>query len=166
MRVLHAGCGGNTLPDWLPATEEVRLDADPAVHPHVVAPITDMGAIGPFDALYCSHVLEHVWPHEVPIALAEFRRVLKPGKPAFIVVPNLEGVPCDDTVMYETPSAGPITGRDMYYGHAGLVEHNPFMAHRTGFTKRTLEAALRDAGFEIVGIETDRNWNIFAAGRA
>jgi hypothetical protein len=91
--------------------------------------------------------------------------VLKPTAPAVVVVPNLEGVPCDDTVVYVS-QGGPITGHDMHYGLARLVRDNPFMAHRCGFVPRTLEAALRAAGFTEVAVEADRNYNIFAAGRA
>jgi predicted SAM-dependent methyltransferase len=31
------------------------------------------------DAIFSSHNIEHLYPHEVPVALAEFIRVLKPG---------------------------------------------------------------------------------------
>lgn len=146
-RVLHAGCGLAPLPEWLPG-RETRLDIDPAVSPDIVAPLTDLGDIGPFDIAYCSHVLEHMPPHEIDQALRELHRVLKPGGFLVAVVPNLEGVPADLTVMYESP-AGPITGLDMYYGMEKLVRENPYMAHKYGFVSSTLKAFLTRAGFTV-----------------
>src|SRR6185312_2442431 len=78
-RILNAGSGHISArgvaplfasPDW----EEVRLDVDPAVGPTVIGSITDMKAIFPsesFDAVWSSHTLEHLFAHEVPIALGE-----------------------------------------------------------------------------------------------
>src|ERR1700675_4069636 len=84
-KFLHVGCGpqnqasiqkGFNTPDW----EEVRLDIDPDVNPDVVGTITDMEKVASssMDAVFSSHNLEHIFPHEVPMALAEFKRVLKP----------------------------------------------------------------------------------------
>lgn len=40
--------------------------------------MTSMDAVqtGSMDALFSSHNIEHLYPYEVPVALAEFRRVL------------------------------------------------------------------------------------------
>ena len=47
-----------------------------------------------------------------------------------------------------TSQSGPITALDMIFGHsASLADGNPFMAHRTGFTARTLQQLLIQAGF-------------------
>jgi SAM-dependent methyltransferase len=77
--LLHAGCGDTPRPAWAVGFDEVRLDIDRRCNPDIVANITSLGDIGPFDALYSSHCLEHLYPHQVPVALAEFLRVLKPG---------------------------------------------------------------------------------------
>ena len=164
-RVLHAGCGREPLPAWIPATEEVRLDINPAVQPHIVAPLTDMGEIGPFDAAYSSHCLEHLPPDDARVALAEFRRVLKPGAPLIIIVPNIEGVPCDDTVIYVC-DAGPITGKDMHLGHQGLVRENPYMAHWQQFVPDTLSAMMAESGFDVRYCIADGYHNIMAVGVA
>jgi len=42
------------------------------------------------DAVYHSHVLEHIDRHAVPVFLAEIRRVLKPGGVHRIAVPDFE----------------------------------------------------------------------------
>lgn len=163
MRLLHVGCGGNSYPTWLGSfDEEVRLDIDPQHSPDIVASMTDMGDIGGFDALFSCHCIEHLYRHEVPIALAEFYRVLRPGGVALIIVPDLEDVKANDEVRYVSPS-GPVTGADMIYGMTRLVEDNPHMAHHTGFVSETLESALKEAGFSSVHMVRSGGYNLVAA---
>jgi SAM-dependent methyltransferase len=159
-RFLHVGCGpldkASTTPglnrsDWA----EVRLDIDPAVAPDIVSSIIDMAAVADasVDAVYSSHNIEHLEAHEVALALAEFRRVLAPGGFAVITCPDLQSlaelIVADrlDQPAY-LADAGPITPLDILYGHGqALAAGQTHMAHRTGFTHRTLVKALTDAGF-------------------
>ena len=163
--VLHVGCGGRgaRLPDRFEGYEEVRLDIDPGVRPDVVASIADMRAIpdAGVDAVFSAHNLEHLHSFEVPKALAEFRRVLKPGGLALILVPDLEGIARAivagriEDELYRSP-AGPIRPLDMLFGLQWAVEAgNPHMAHRTGFTAASLAHALLRAGFGAVSVATD-----------
>lgn len=145
MRILHAGCGRQLLPAPF-AGDEIRLDIDSGCKPDIVASLTDLGEIGAFDLVYCSHCLEHLYPYEVPAALAEFRRVLKPGGLAVIIVPDLEDVRPTEDFVYESPG-GPICGLDMYYGKTSLIEASPYMAHHCGFVSATLGKALDAANF-------------------
>ncbi len=162
--VLHVGCGRQPLPDWLGAYEEVRLDINPDVEPDVIASMVDMGEIGPFDAVYTTHTLEHLYPDEVAQALGEILRVLKPGGFAMIVVPDLEGVKATDDVVYDSP-AGPITGLDMIYGMGRMVASSRYMAHHCGFVRDTLKQVIDSAGFSRSAV-TRSNFNLFAAAVA
>ncbi|MDO8705893.1 MAG: methyltransferase domain-containing protein [Sulfuricaulis sp.] len=56
--------------------------------------MTDMSAVatGSVDAVYSSHNIEHLYPHEVPVALAEFRRVLRGDGLLVIACPDLQSV--------------------------------------------------------------------------
>lgn len=163
-RVLNAGSGPITSRQLHPMFRkspwrEVRLDIDPATEPDVVSSITDMGALLPsrsFDAIWSSHSLEHLHAHEVPLALAEFRRVLKPDGFALITSPDLEAVAASllehglDHVAYVS-SMGPITPHDMLFGHArSIARGNDHMAHRTGFTCASLGQRLLEAGFPVI----------------
>ena len=166
--VLHVGCGVQkpgrlhamfTGPKW----REVRLDINPESRPDLIASITDMRIVisHSMDALYSSHNLEHLYPHEVGRALAEFRRVLKPGGLALVAVPDLQQVAAlvaedkADAVLYTSP-VGPVTPLDVIYGHkAAIARGNPFMAHKTGFTASTLGKALTGAGFDQVALSRD-----------
>src|SRR4051812_31651428 len=84
--VLHVGCGPADSrrlhssfqgEDW----RELRLDANPAVDPDIVAPLTDMRTVanGSVDAVWSQRALEILPPQQMPRALAEFRRVLDEG---------------------------------------------------------------------------------------
>src|SRR5882724_3187896 len=96
---LHVGCGhagkaqttkGFDTLDW----REVRLDIDPAVRPDIVGSMTDMAAVpdGAMDAVFSSHNIEHLYPFETPVALAEFLRVMRPDGFAVITCPDLRSV--------------------------------------------------------------------------
>jgi ubiquinone/menaquinone biosynthesis C-methylase UbiE len=122
-----------------------------------------LGDIGPYDVVYLSHSLEHVYPHEVPVALEEFHRVLKTEGFAAIVVPDLEDIKPTEDVVYESP-AGPVTGLDMYYGMARLIVDNPYMAHKCGFTQATLTKVLQEAGFSKVIVNRISGHNLLGVG--
>lgn len=173
--VLHVGCGVHTPdklhetfrgPDW----NELRLDINPKVRPDILASITDMQGVADAscDALYSSHNLEHLHPHEVPLALAEFKRVLRPYGFALITVPDLQQAAefiaagkAEEGVLLT--DKGPITPLDMLYGFRPfLAAGNLFMAHNFGFTATTLESALRLAGFGTVAVERDGVFNLWA----
>lgn len=159
--LLHVGCGGDPAPEWVDGYDETRLDIDPTHQPDIVASMTDMGDIGQFDAILCSHSLEHLMPHEVAKALSEFVRVLRPGGFAIVLVPDLEGVEATEEVLFDAP-CGPISGLDLMYGLRALLPSMPHMAHRTGFVAKTLESALRAAGFSKTETKRLPNYNLMA----
>ena len=149
-RVLNAGSGPQTArsvprifarDDW----EEVRIDVDVRAKPDLVASITDMTTViaaQSFDAVWASHVLEHLYAYQVPSALAEFYRILHPTGFALITSPDLEAIASAilqrglDHVAYTSP-AGAITPLDMLFGHSPSIARGQIhMADRSGFTSR------------------------------
>ena len=173
--VLNVGCGyplRQKLHRHFHGREwrEIRLDLDPAVHPDIVCSITDMSpvAANSIDAVWSSHNLEHLQRHEVPEALAEFIRVLKPHGLLLLTLPDLRQVAqlvVDDRLEDQAyhSSSGPITPLDMIFGHtASLARGNPFMAHRTGFTARTLHKVLIEAGFDQVNLRPGPAFDLWA----
>ena len=160
---LHVGCGskrkaqtttGFYTPDW----HEIRLDIDPSAQPDVIGTMTDMSAVDSesVDAIYSSHNIEHLYPHEIPLAFAEFLRVLKPDGFFVVTCPDLQSVcrmVAEDKLTepaYTSP-AGPISPIDILYGHRpSMARGNLYMAHRCGFTQRVLDEMLRSYGFQTV----------------
>ena len=155
-RSLHASFKGA---EW----REIRLDVDPTVNPDIVCSMTDMRPIASdsIDAIWSSHNLEHLHRHEVPLALAEFLRVLRPGGELLMSLPDLQRIAelvVDDGLedeAYMSPS-GPITPLDMIYGHsASLARGHLYMAHKSGFTARTLSQLLTGTGFAVVTVQRE-----------
>ena len=160
---LHVGCGpkrkdrttpGFNTPEW----HEQRLDIDESVNPDIVGTMTDMSAVADasVDAIFSSHNIEHLYPHEVPVALAEFKRVLKDDGFVIVTCPDLQSVCAliaEDKLTepaYTSP-AGPIAPLDILYGHRPpMARGNLYMAHRCGFTQKVLTGTLQAAGFATV----------------
>ena len=158
---LHVGCGHKRkdrttagFADW----SELRFDIDESVQPDLVGTMTDMSSVSSesVDAVFSSHNIEHLYPHEVPVALSEFLRVLKPEGFAVITCPDLMSVCAliaEDKLTdpaYTSP-AGPIAPIDILYGlRSSMAQGNLYMAHRCGFTKKVLSATLQVSGFKSV----------------
>jgi len=157
--------GGNTKRIALPAQyagfRHILLDIDPKGRPDIVCDARDLSALDAqqFEAVYCSHNLEHYYRHDVPRVLAGVRHVLKEDGFVQIRVPDLQEVmqatlarnlDVEDT-LYESP-AGPISVLDVLYGYGAEIERSgqDFFAHKTGFTKTSLSQALHRAGFARV----------------
>src|SRR5580693_8445013 len=158
--VLNVGCGYPLRqklhrhfhgPEW----REIRLDLDPAVQPDIVCSITDISPVAAdsVDAVWSSHNLEHLQRYEVPQALPDLQQVAR-----LVVEDRL-----DDSAY--TSQSGPITPLDMIFGHtASLARGNQFMAHRTGFTARSLHKLLIEAGFVEVSVRQGTSFDLWATG--
>ena len=160
---LHVGCGskrkGMTTrvfagEDW----RELRFDIDESARPDIVGTMLDMSAVqdASVDAVFSSHNIEHLYAHEVPVALGEFRRVLKPDGFLVLTCPDLQSIcklVAEDklTDVAYSSLAGPIAPIDVLYGYRPkLKAGNHYMAHKCGFTLRVLVGTLKSAEFETV----------------
>jgi hypothetical protein len=175
-RLLNVG-GNNkaiALPDYYRGFEHVLADIDPAVNPDMLIDARALGTspASQFDAVYCSHNLEHYFAHDVPKVLNGFHHVLKEDGFAEIRVPDLallmrrvakDGLDLDD-VLYTTAAGHPITARDVIYGWGREIERSgqDFYAHKTGFTPRILKKALNIANFPVVIFRPGRQLEILA----
>ena len=162
---LHVGCGpqhkssttrGFNTDEW----KELRLDIDESVQPDIVGTMTDMSGVADesVDAIFSSHNIEHLYAHEVPVALSEFLRVLKPDGFAIITCPDIQSV-CALVAQgkliepaYHTAQGIPIAPIDILYGwRVPMAQGNLYMAHRCGFTEDVLRGTLLGSGFNGVG---------------
>ena len=129
--------GGNSkeipLPPEYAGFDHWLLDIDPKGSPDIVCDARELATLegGAFDAVYCSHNLEHYYRHDVPRVLAGFLHMLKDGGFAHIRVPDINevmrltierGLDIDD-VLYTSPS-GPIMVLDVLYGYAVQIERS------------------------------------------
>jgi SAM-dependent methyltransferase len=168
-RVLNVG--GNSkqiaIPGHYDGWTHLLLDIDPSGSPDIVCDARDLASLDAqqFDAVYCSHNLEHYYKHDAANVLRGFLHVLKPEGFAEIRVPDLlcvmkhvvaTGMDIEDT-LYVSP-AGPITVRDVIYGFGKQIEESgvDFYAHKTGFTPTTLSAFLGQAGFGQVFVQASK----------
>ena len=159
-KVLNVGGGSKSiaLPPQYAAFEHLLLDIDPKGQPDIVCDARQLSGLpaAQFDAVYCSHNLEHYYRHDVPRVLAGILHVMKDGGFVQIRVPDLtelmrvtvsQGLDVDD-VLYTSP-AGPVMVLDVLYGHSPTIERSgeEFFAHKTGFTQKSLSSAVARAGF-------------------
>jgi len=158
--LLNVGCGYSNISQlkgfnsvtW----KEIRLDIDNNVKPDIVGTLTDMKLVetGSVDAIYSSYNLDHIYAHEVPIALKEFYRVLNEDGIALVKCPDIQSV-CEliaqDKLLeplYES-EMGPIYPIDVIYGNRQEIQHgNEYMAKKVGFTYSVLNKTFAEAGFK------------------
>lgn len=138
-RRLHIG-GMRRTPGW-----EV-LNVTSGDHVDHVGRAEDLSrfADGTFDAVYASHVLEHLAPRgPLEAGLGEWHRILRPGGTLYVSVPDLD-VLCRLFVDRErlTPEER-FKAMLMMFG-AHIDEHD---RHEIGFNKEFLIYFLRNAGF-------------------
>ncbi len=159
-RVLNVG--GNSkeipIPPHFDGWRHDLLDIDPRGNPDLVADARELQQLPPaiYEAIYCSHNLEHYLHHQAARVLAGFLHVLTDEGFADIRVPDVgqimrhcvdNDLDLDDP-LYTSP-AGPILVRDTLWGYGRQLERsgNDFYAHKTGFTHKSLTRFLADAGF-------------------
>jgi SAM-dependent methyltransferase len=159
-RVLNVGGGSKAIaiPPHYDGWEHVLLDIDRRSSAEIVCDARRLQSLSAsqFDAVYCSHNLEHYYPHDTRQVLQGFLHVLKADGFAEIRVPDIlavlrrvvqSGMDIDD-VLYQS-ALGPIAVHDVVYGFGKEIEQSgeDFYAHKRGFSPKTLQSVLEHAGF-------------------
>ena len=159
-RVLNVGGGSKAIriPSHYDGWEHVLLDIDRRGGANIVCDARKLETLpaGQFDAVYCSHNLEHYYPHDTTRVLRGFLHVLKSAGFAEIKVPDIQavvqkfvqsGMDIDD-VLYQS-AAGPVAVHDVLYGYGKEIEQSgqDYYAHKRGFTPKALHGVLTRAGF-------------------
>lgn len=162
-RVLNVGGGSVSIPRDYQGWDVDLLDIDPEVKPDICMDARQMTLLAPgrYDVIYASHVIEHFAEHEVADVLWGFYHVLTwtgyadircPDAKAVMLTVAAQGLDMD-SVLYQAP-VGPIRVGDVLWGWQRQIKrsHEPFYAHRWGFSRDTLGRALREAHFEYIEI--------------
>ena len=174
-KFLNVGGGSKAvaIPSYYSAFEHLLLDIDPRGNPDIVcdARLLATRPADEFDAIYCSHNLEHYYRHDVPRVLSGFHHVLKADGFAEIRVPDLQLLMATvvekkldiDDILYKS-GMGPIAVRDVIYGYGREIEQSgqDFYAHKTGFSHKSLTKVLLASGFKFVLSGGGRGYEIVA----
>ncbi len=105
-------------------------------------------ADGSVEAVFSSHVFEHLFADEVERLTRELHRVLQPGGICRVVVPDLEKI----VAMYDPACPAPFLNAIYEIGRRSDVKN----AHHTGFTGTSISALFLGAGFGAVSVESYR----------
>jgi len=157
--VLNVGGSHKDIPipgryqDW----RHDLLDIDPRSRPDVCHDARRLSELPPatYDAVYCSHNLEHYYRHEAVQVVRGFAHVLTEEGFAEVVVPDLlstmetvvkGGLDVED-ILYTSP-AGPIRVVDVLYGYQADIEQSrsDFFAHKNGFSVKSLVKLMCEGG--------------------
>lgn len=158
--MLNAGCGANPLPRFLNMDYLWRPGVDLCWDLSTALPLADHSMNG----VYSEHCLEHLQFAACRGALREFKRILKPGAPLRIVVPDAELY----LRLYQRHKGGedvafPFVQKPFPQGFTPLMEVNRVFrdhGHQYAYDAETLGGMLTDAGFKDVRQES------FMRGRA
>lgn len=149
------------IPSQYNGWQHILLDIDPRGNPDIVCDARELMTLGEkeYDAIYCSHNLEHYYRQDVRKVLLGFDHVLKTEGFVHVRVPDIDALmkivvekKMDiDDFLYQS-AAGPITVRDVIYGYGVEIERtgNDFFAHKTGFSPKSLTKILNECGFPII----------------
>lgn len=167
-RVLNVGGGSREigLTPHYDAWERHWLDIDAKAKPDVLCDARELTTqpAAAYEAVYCSHNLEHYHHHEVQRVLRGILHVIKDDGFAHFRVPNIEQLlrmwherKLDIDSEVAISIRGPILIRDIIWGLSVEIEESgrDYYAHKTGFSPKTLTRALEDAGFAEVFLMVD-----------
>ena len=143
---LNLGCGSRVLEGWVnvdlvsrETTKKVKKE------PEVVSDIRKLPFPDDYaDEAMAIHVVEHFHVWEVPDLLREWIRVLKPGSPLIIEVPDLDKVISYMANGMKNPSftMWPLYGDPSYC--------DPLMGHKWGYTPITLAKMMAHVGLKNI----------------
>ena len=163
--LLNVGGGNKAIPisPHFSGWRHDLLDIDPRGNPDIVRDARDLLSLPPatYDAIYCSHNLEHYHRHEGAKVVRGFHHLLRPDGFAEVHVPDLAALfqavverklDIDDQ-LYVSP-AGPILVRDVIYGYHVEIERSgqDFFGHKTGFTPKSLVRFMAENGFPTYAV--------------
>jgi predicted SAM-dependent methyltransferase len=165
--VLNVGGGTKKIP--IPAHfngwRHDLLDIDPAVSPDICMDARELTTLPAAwaDAVYCSHNLEHYYPHDAAKVVDGFAHVVKDDGFVELRLPDLAAVMrfvvqnnLDPDSQLYVSGAGPVLVRDVIYGYNPIIKEqgSDFFAHKNGYSASSLRRLFSGRGFVVNAIAT------------
>jgi hypothetical protein len=167
--LLNVGCGNRYVRQGWPYFEswkEIRADLyveDADIKCDIVKlnGVTDSSV----DCIWASHVVEHLYWHELPETFGNFMRVLKPNGCAVVIVPDLGAIAdrikdglLEPVREYNNCNLAPI---DFIFGGRDFHQRDGIgQLHKTGFTSKSMGQVLNSLG--IKSYIRQQNFQVFA----
>lgn len=138
---INLGCGGRRLPGYV-GVDAVERPAADIVAAADKLPFGDNQA----EEVMAIHLAEHLLPWDLPVALAEWFRVMKPGGRLVLELPDL--MKCCRNILDGVMKGGKHPdqlGMWGLFGDSRLKDR--WMLHSWSYTFKTLEPLVKEAGF-------------------
>lgn len=153
---LNIGCGGRRIEGYTGIDAVERPAADIIARADNI-PLPD----GSVDEIMAIHLWEHFYRWECETVIAEWKRLLKPGGLLVLELPNL--IKCCENVIHGRMVGGKHRDQLGMWGLYGDPrEDDQFMAHRWGWSPKTMKEFLKSHGFVSI-VEEPPRWH--PAGR-
>lgn len=153
--ILNVGCGDSFVSKLIPYFrdwKEIRTDlyTDDA---DIKCDIVNLDGVpdSSVDCVFASHVVEHLYWHELPETFSNFMRVLKPNGFAVIVVPDLGAIAdrIKDNLLDPLTEYNGLSTLDFIYGGRYYHQRDGIgQLHKTGFTQKSMGRILSDFGIK------------------
>jgi len=137
---LNIGCGKRRLPGYTGIDAVQRDNVDIVAEAHAI-PLSD----GCADEVLAVHLVEHVFPWQVPDLLREWHRLLKPGGLLALEMPDLMKA-CRNLVEDRRIGKHPDQAH-MWALYGDDTLKDPFMMHKAGWWFDRLKPVVEAAGF-------------------
>jgi hypothetical protein len=141
---LNLGSGSDYRPGW------INVDLDPISGADLIAHAESlpMFASGSIDVIEARQLLPFLGYFEAQAALREWARLLRPGGELLLELPDLEA--CVAAIGRHVDERGLDPALTGLYGEP---RHGSLAAYRWAWSRSSLTAALREAGFDAVQFE-------------
>jgi predicted SAM-dependent methyltransferase len=150
---LNVGCGGRRIAGYTGVDAVAERSAAEIIARADAIPLPD----GSVEEIMAIHLIEHVHPWEAPDLLREWHRLLMPGGLLVLELPDLMKF-CRNIVEGYT-LAGKHPDQAGLWGMYGDPRfRDPFMAHKWGYTFKSLRPVVAEAGFTAI-TEQPTQWH-------